>query len=113
MAKLIISAGADPNYDDSLPLFFIIDLLPIKKTSGYRSIFTSEDIKMLQYLLSVGAKATNKLLNSAIKKDNYIAVKLLLEAGANIDVGLSNIKMAERHLNKKIIDILKKYYKNK
>jgi ankyrin repeat protein len=106
--KLIVSAGADLNHADSFPLVHLAGMNP-ENTGLYTEVFTDKDAKIMKYLLSAGAKPSNRALHWGIKYNNLQSVKILLEHGAK--VRKTNIDMARRHKNKKMVELLQQYYR--
>ena len=104
----LIQSGADVNYKDD---GYIGD--EVTTPLGYAAYFENDD--MLKYLLDNGANVNEnpEALLWAVETNNYNAVKLLIDYGADIFAqdpeGTNAFDIAKHSNNKEILSLLKSY----
>lgn len=109
-AKLLISNGANPNYEDTMKAAFEKDWsLEIDAITPLCSAVRSGSIEMLNYLVDVGAHVNKRFyrqerfnlsqiitcLSEAVREEDYNMVRALLEKGAEVfpDLTINDISI--------------------
>ncbi|KAH6971119.1 ankyrin repeat-containing domain protein [Ilyonectria sp. MPI-CAGE-AT-0026] len=122
-AKLLISYGVNPNYEDSMKFSFEKDWsLDINAITPLCSAVRSGSIEMLNYLVDVGADVNERFyrkerfdrnqiftcLSEAVGKKNYNMVKALLDKGAKVfpDLAINGISI-HKHAKRTLPTICK------